>query len=99
MKCTESQDRNWTREAPYYRSSLLMIISRDISLRSAKYYWTQRQNLTSKKEIEKIENTVDKAVIKTAAVLFDQGEKYSFNVVKDISSEIITKSNDEHSSV
>jgi hypothetical protein len=58
MKCTESQDRNWTREAPYYRSSLLMIISRDISLRSAKYSWTQKQNLTSKKEIEKIENTV-----------------------------------------
>ncbi len=95
MKCTESQERNWTREPPHYRS-LLMIISRDTSLRSTKYSWTQRQNLTSKKEIEKIENTVEKAVIKT--VLFDQGEKYSFNVVKDIS-EIITKLNDEHSSV
>ncbi len=50
MKCTESQERNWTREAPHYRS-LLMIISRDISLRSTKYSWTQRQNIKNKYRI------------------------------------------------
>ena len=45
------------------------------------------------KEIEKIDNTVDRIVIKT--VPFEQGEKYSFNVVKDISG-IIIKLNDQH---
>jgi hypothetical protein len=65
----------------------------------SKIFLDAKAEFNIEKEIEKIENTVDKAVIKTAAVLFDQGEKYSFNVVKDISSEIITKSNDEHSSV
>jgi uncharacterized protein Yka (UPF0111/DUF47 family) len=64
----------------------------------SKIFLDAKAEFNIEKEIEKIENTVDKAVIKTAAVLFDQGEKYSFNVVKDIS-EIITKLNDEHSSV
>ncbi len=62
----------------------------------SKIFLDAKAEFNIEKEIEKIENTVDKAVIKT--VLFDQGEKYSFNVVKDIS-EIITKLNDEHSSV
>ena len=61
-----------------------------------KIFLDAKAEFNIEKEIEKIDKTVDNIVIKTVA--FEQGEKYSFNIVKDISG-IIIKLNDQHSLV
>lgn len=48
------------------------------------------------KEIEKIDNALEKITIKS--VLFEQGEKHTFPILKDVSS-ILIKLDDQHSLV
>ena len=61
-----------------------------------KIYSDAKAEFNIEKEIEKIDNALEKITIKS--VLFEQGEKHSFPILKDINA-IVIKLDDLHSLV